>query len=81
MDVKCEDTYFFFFFYDTFTKVRLNLKIEKTKNSKIAFSTACLWQTKSLCDQILKYPVSTSPYFLQKQCLVFNPFMTAAIII
>ena len=52
-----------FFFHETFTKVWLNLKIEKTKNSKTAFSTARLWQTKSLCDQILKYPVNMSPYF------------------
>ena len=41
----------------------LNLKIEKDKNSKIAFSTAPLSQTKYLCDQILKYLVNLSPYF------------------
>ena len=52
-----------FFVIRLFTKVRLNLKIENTKNSKIAFSTACLWQTKSFCDQILKYLVNMSPYF------------------
>ena len=61
MDVKCEDTCCFFFM--RLSQVWLNLKIEKTKNSKTAFSTARLWQTKSLCDQILKYPVNMSPYF------------------
>ena len=41
----------------------LNLKVEKTRNSKTAFSTARLSQTKSLYDQILKHPVNMSPYF------------------
>ena len=61
--------FFFFFFHKIFyksDKVILNLKIENTKNSKVAFSTARLSQTVSFRDHLLKHPVDMSPYFTKK---------------
>ena len=59
----------FVFFHKIFyksDKVILNLKIENTKNSKVAFSTARLSQTVSFRGHLLKHPVDMSPYFAKK---------------